>query len=89
MTPFFHWVNLGVYKLLPLSLIQSSYLLNILFFLLTLWVFRQQVPIEKRNTFTSIYSLAVIPLHYLLLIEHEAFLTLFGFISIHFFHAKD
>ena len=83
MTPFFHWVQYAFSKITFLDYINSATLLNTILFLLLLFIFLQQMEKEKRKAFILIYSTALIPLHYLILIEHEVFLTVFGFLALH------
>ena len=85
MTPFFHWIQYAFNKLSFLDYLNSATLLNTILFFLLLLIFLKNIEKEKKRTsFTLIYFTALIPLHYLLLIEHEVFLTVFGFLSLHF-----
>ena len=83
MTPFFHWVHYCFNKITFIDFISSASLLNTLLFILLLLIFLQNIEKEKRTSFALIYFTALIPLHYLILIEHEVFLTAFGFLALH------
>ena len=83
MTPFFHWIQYAFNKLSFLDYLNFNFAkYDLIFF--TAFNISEKYRKRKRTSFTLIYFTALIPLHYLLLIEHEVFLTVFGFLSLHF-----
>ena len=88
MTPFFHYVFYAFNKIFPISLISSSAaLVGILLFVLLLIFQKLLTPKIKDESALEIFMLSIFPISYYLHIEHEALMSIAGFVSLYFCHS--
>ncbi len=88
MTPFFHYVFYAFNKILPIGLISSSAVLVGLFLFVLLFIFQKLIISSSTNeSVLEILMLSIFPISYYLHIEHEALMSIAGFVSLYFCHS--
>ena len=84
MTPVFHYLLLGFDYIFPGNLIKSAAFLQVLLLGLLVFFLYYFKGFDVASLFFSFLTLSVFSLSYLLQIEHETMMTVFGLLSILF-----